>query len=217
MKKFFGAVFKLIVLAAIIIVGINLFVVLSGGRYLVDSDEESNASADCIIVLGCSVNSDGTPSNLLQDRLDKAISLYRNGAAPKLLLSGDNGTEEYDEVKAMKNYALNAGVPADDIFLDHAGFSTYESMYRAKKIFGVDSAIVVTQKYHEYRALYTGHALGIDVTGVAADNNSYGEETSQRVREFLAREKAFIDCITKPEPTYLGNPIDMSGSGTVSW
>lgn len=217
MKKFLIAVFSMIVAVAVIIVGINFFVILSGGHYLLDSDEASDATADCILVLGCGVNPDGTPSKLLQDRLDKAIDLYWNGAADKLLLSGDNGTVEYNEVKAMKNYVVKAGVPSADIFLDHAGFSTYESMYRAKKIFGVDSAIVVTQEYHEYRALYIGHALGIDVRGVAAANKHYKGQPSREIREFLAREKAFVDCIRKPEPTYLGNKIDMSGSGTVSW
>ena len=216
-RKFLIAVFSMIAIIAVILIGINVFVVLVGGHYLVDENDISDTTADCILVLGAGVNPDGTPSKILQDRLDKAIDLYWDGAADKLLLSGDNGTVEYNEVKAMKNYVVNAGVPASDVFLDHAGFSTYESMYRAKKIFGVKSAIVVTQQYHEYRALYIGHRLGMDVRGIAAENKHYSGQATREVREFLAREKDFVSCITWPKPTYLGNKIDLSGDGEVSW
>ncbi|MBQ3924202.1 MAG: YdcF family protein, partial [Firmicutes bacterium] len=125
------------------------------------------------MVLGAEVKPDGTPSKMLKDRLDKAIELYRNGAAPKLLMSGDDGQVEYNEVKVMMQYAVDAGVPEKDIFLDHAGFSTYESMYRARDVFGVSSMVVVTQKYHEYRALYIAESLGIDVRGVPAEEVDY--------------------------------------------
>lgn len=116
--------------------------------------------ADCILVLGAGLKSDGTPSYMLADRLDAGVALYHAGAAPKLLLSGDHGKKYYDEVNAMKKYVLECGVPEEDIFLDFAGFSTYDSMYRAKAIFQVNTVIVVTQKYHQHRALYLAEKLG---------------------------------------------------------
>ena len=120
---------------------------------------------DCILVLGCQVLDDGTPSLMLRDRLDTAIALYEAGAAPKLLMSGDHSREDYDEVGAMKRYAMAAGVPSEDIFLDHAGFSTYESIYRAKALFGAEKILIVTQEYHLYRAVYIAQKLGLEAWG----------------------------------------------------
>ena len=153
---------------------------------------------------------------MLQDRLNKGIELYKAGAAPKLLLSGDNGQVEYDEVNAMKKYALDAGVPAEDVFLDHAGFSTYESMYRARDIFLVKKAIIVTQKYHQYRSLYIAKGLGIEGYGIIAEPRTYGGQLKRDIREILARDKDFFMVILKPEPTYLGDTIPISGSGLPS-
>ena len=171
----------------------------------------------CIIVLGASVHDDGTPSLMLRDRLDKAIELYEAGAAPKILVSGDDGQVEYNEVEVMKNYLLEAGVPAEDIFMDHAGFSTYETMYRARDVFGVSRAIVVTQRYHEYRALYIGNKLGLDVCGVYARDVRYAGQSYRDVREVLARCKDFVKCIYQPKPTYLGDPFDITGDGRATW
>ena len=109
---------------------------------------------DCIIILGCQVKDDGSLSHMLRDRLMRGLEVYEAGAAPKLLMSGDHGREEYDEVGAMKNYAIENGVPSENVFMDHAGFSTYETMYRAKEIFKAEKVIIVTQEYHLYRALY---------------------------------------------------------------
>ncbi|MBQ3185890.1 MAG: YdcF family protein, partial [Firmicutes bacterium] len=116
--------------------------------------EISRIEPECIMVLGASVHPDGTPSPMLEDRLEAGIELYNRGVAPKLLLTGDNGQIEYNEVEAMKNYAVNAGVPEEDIFLDHAGFSTYDSVYRASYVFGVESMVAVTQEYHLFRTLH---------------------------------------------------------------
>ena len=220
MKKLTTVLIVLILLFAAAAGGANAFVVGSASRDLLSEEEAASASsvgtADCILVLGAEVKPDGTPSKILRDRLDKGIELYRSGAAPKLLLSGDNGQVEYNEVKAMCAYAADAGVPKEDIFLDHAGFSTYESMYRARDVFGADSVIVVTQKYHEYRALYIGRSLGLDVTGVSAEDISYAGQINRNIREVAARDKDFLKCITKPEPTFLGDPIDLAGDGTVT-
>ena len=172
--------------------------------------------ADCILVLGAGLKQDGTPNHMLQDRLDMGIALYNQGVAPKLLLSGDNGQEEYDEVNAMKAYVLQAQVPEEDIFMDHAGFSTYESMYRAKEIFGVERVIIVTQKYHQYRALYIARGLGLEGYGAASDPRTYGGQSIREAREILARDKDFIKTMIKPQPTYLGEAIPISGNGLVT-
>lgn len=202
--------------AAVIVLGINFIVVGMGGRDLVsekDMLKESSFRADCIIVLGAQVKADGTPSKMLRDRLDEGIRLYEAGAAPKILMSGDDGQVEYNEVAAMAAYAEDAGVSKKDLFLDHAGFSTYESMYRAQYIFGVKRAIVVTQKYHEYRALYIGQRLGMDVRGVSAADINYAFQGFRDIREVMARDKDLLQCIFWPKPTYLGDKIDIKGDG----
>jgi vancomycin permeability regulator SanA len=153
---------------------------------------------------------------MLRDRLDKGLALYFAGAAPKLLLSGDNGQEQYDEVNAMKQYVLDAGVPAEDIFLDHAGFSTYESMYRARDIFKAEQVIVITQKYHQYRAIYAARKLGVEAYGVSAVQKAYAGQSYREIREILARTKDFLKLVVQPEPTYLGEAIPISGSGLLS-
>lgn len=181
---------------------------------LVENAREKNAQ--CIMVLGGGLKPDGTPNHMLEDRLNMGIALYENGVAPKLLLTGDNGQERYDEVNAMKKYAVDRGVPVEDIFLDHAGFSTYESMYRAKAIFHVDAMLVVTQKYHQYRSLYIAKAFGVEAYGVISEPTQYVGQDYREFREFLARNKDFLKTIVKPSPTYLGDAIPISGNGLAS-
>ena len=177
---------------------------------------ESAETADCILVLGCGVHADGTPTAMLADRLRRAVELYKAGCAPKLLLSGDHGQNTYDEVSAMKRYCLEQGIPAQDIFLDHAGFSTYESVYRAQSIFGAKTVIIVTQKYHLHRALYIANAFGLEAIGVAADYRAYAGQIYRDIREILARNKDFLQSIFKPLPTFGGDPIPVFGDGTVT-
>ena len=139
---------------------VNAYVTGSSEKRIITAEEAAEGEpADCVLVLGALVYPDGRLCAMLEDRVKTGIALYQSGAAKKLLFSGDHGREDYDEVNAMKQYALDAGVPEEDIFLDHAGFSTYESVYRAKAIFQVESVLIVTQKYHLYRAclLYTSH------------------------------------------------------------
>ena len=197
--------------------GINGYVVLSTKKQILSADNAAKLQdIDCIVVLGCGVRPDGTPSAMLEDRLKQAIALYYAGAAPKLLMSGDHGQADYDEVNVMKQYALNAGIPSEDIFLDHAGFSTYESIYRTRDIFQAKKMIVVTQKYHLHRALHIAEALGLEAWGVSADLRSYGGQTFRDIREILARNKDFLTGIFKPKPTYLGEPIPVYGDGNLT-
>lgn len=171
---------------------------------------------DCIIVLGCQVKSDGSLSHMLRDRLIRALELYDAGAAPKLLMSGDHGQKEYNEVGAMKKYATENGVPKENVFMDHAGFSTYETVYRAKEVFKAKRAIIVTQEYHLYRALYIAKRLGVDAYGVSCDFNVYAGQSIRDFREILARNKDFYKCILKPAPKYLGDAIPISGNGDLT-
>ena len=195
----------------------DITLVYSGeGLSSADVDRLSDVKAQCILVLGCAVWDDNQPSPMLKDRLDAAIELYNKGAAPKLLMSGDNSRAEYSEPDCMYQYAINQGVAEEDIFLDFAGFSTYDTMYRAKAVFCVERAIVVTQKYHLFRALKIGQAIGMDVTGVSADQRKYAGRYGREIREVLARDKDFVKCIYKPEPTFLGEKINIDGDGSIT-
>ncbi|MBR5773350.1 MAG: YdcF family protein [Clostridia bacterium] len=204
----------LMVVGAIGLFSVNAYVKSVGGEHLITPEQAYGLTdVDCIIVLGCFVESDGTPCDMLRDRLTRGIELYKGGAAPKIIMSGDHGTVGYDEVNAMKQYAIDCGVPSSDIFMDHAGFSTYESVYRAKEIFAADKVIIVTQEYHLTRALYIAQQLGVEAYGVASDYHRYSGQTSRDIREILARNKDFAISIFKPEPTYLGDVIPVSGNG----
>lgn len=194
--------------------GINTYV-MSSGRDRILSREEAALlqDVDCILVLGCLVRSDGTPSDMLSDRLSEGVALYEMGVAPALLMSGDHGREDYDEVNAMRAFAVERGVPSEDVFMDHAGFSTYESVYRAKEIFGADRIVIVTQEYHLYRALYLADALGIEAYGVPSDPRAYRNQWTREIREVMARCKDFFAGVFKPKPTCLGDPVDLLGDG----
>lgn len=195
---------------------IDAYILSASSEYIIEREDAKGIEADCILVLGAGLKPDGTPNHMLQDRLDEGIALYLHGAAPKLLLSGDNGQEEYDEVNAMKEYALNIGIPAADIFMDHAGFSTYESMYRAKTIFNVETVIIITQKYHQYRAIYDARELDLNAYGVVSEPRTYSGQGMREIRELLARNKDFVKVLFKPAPTYLGDTIPISGNGLKS-
>ena len=205
------------VIGASILLGLNAYVKgVAKADIITPEDAVNLEDVDCIIVLGCLVKSDGSPSDMLSDRLERGIDLYKKGAAPKIIMSGDHGRADYDEVNAMKQIAVDSGIPSSDVFMDHAGFSTYESIYRAKEIFEADKIIIVTQEYHLYRALYIAEKLGIEAYGVNADYRTYWGQSKRDVREILARCKDFCNMIFKPEPTYLGEKIPISGDGNLT-
>lgn len=215
LKIFLIAIIALCLFLAVWALGVNAYVVISTSDFIISADE-AKVNADCIIVLGCLVRQDGSPSGMLEDRLLTGIALWNEGASDTLLMSGDHGTAEYDEVNAMRNFAVESGVPVERIFMDHAGFCTYDSMYRLKEVFGAKKVIIVTQKYHLHRALYVARALGIEAYGVPADLHSYYGQLSRDVREIVARNKDFLWSIFKPNPKYLGSPIDLNGDGRVT-
>ena len=174
------------------------------------------ADVDCVLVLGCLVKENGVPGDMLSDRLRRGVEVYESGASDKLLMSGDHGREDYDEVDAMKRYAVDAGVASANVFMDHAGFSTYESLYRARDVFCAKKIIIVTQEYHLYRALYIAEKLGLEAYGVAADYRSYIGQQARDIREVLARVKDFGTSIFQPKPTYLGETIPVWGDGNLT-
>ncbi len=217
LKSALMALLCLSVIGTAALLGINGYVVYSTADRLLSPQEAAVLTdVDCILVLGCGVNSDGTPSHMLEDRLKRSLELYDLSAAPKLLMSGDHGQVNYNEVGVMKQFAVDAGVPSADVFMDHAGFSTYESLYRARDIFGAKKILIISQEYHLYRALYIAEALGLEAWGVSADYRSYSGQAMREVREILARCKDVLTSYFQPEPTYLGSPISLTGSGDVT-
>lgn len=208
---------SIILIGLTVALSLNAYVKGVGKKYIISSDEATELEGvDCILVLGCLVKNNGEPSDMLADRIRRGVELYKNGAAPKIIMSGDHGRTSYDEVNIMKQSAIDDGVKSSDVFMDHAGFSTYESIYRAKEIFGVKKMIIVTQDYHLYRALYIAESLGIEAYGVNADYREYWGQSKRDMREVLARCKDFATVIFKPTPTYLGDMIPINGDGDLT-
>lgn len=191
---------------------INYYVERVGAQYIYSVNTVPDA--DAILVLGAYVFPDGTLSNMLKDRVTIGYELYEQGKAPKIIVSGDHGRKDYDEVNSMKSFIKSKGVTGQDIFMDHAGFSTYDSMYRARDIFQVKKVIIVTQEYHLLRAIFIARELGIEAYGVASDIHDYGQVMAvYKMREMAARNKDFWLTIIKPRPTFLGEPIPVFGDG----
>lgn len=217
LKRIGLGVLALAAVCLVAVFAIDAHVRSSAESRIVTADETARLDGiDCIVVLGCGVRPDGQPSDMLADRITQGVALYEKGASPKLLMSGDHSRSDYDEVNTMRNVAVEAGVPADDVFMDHAGFSTYESMYRARDVFGAKRIVIVSQRYHLYRALYVAERLGLDAYGVSADLRPYAGQEAREVREILARDKDFLTSIVQPLPTFLGDPILLSGSGSAT-
>ena len=216
MKKIIKILVITTIINIVLVLSINFYVIGTTKEKIIKNNDYSTLKdIDCILILGAGIWGD-KPSPMLQDRLEEGIKLYNEGVAPKIIMSGDHGRDEYDEVNIMKEYAINKGIPSEDIFMDHAGFSTYESIYRAKEIFDADNIVIVTQEYHLYRALYIADKLNISAYGVNSDPRKYSGQVFRELREILARNKDFINCIIKPEPTYLGESIPVSGNGDIT-
>lgn len=220
--KFFKCLIKVFLIVVLIglacYIAINSYVKSYASKYILSQHELKEINdIECITVLGAHVRQDGSPSLMLESRLKCAIELYNNGICEKMLLSGDHGRSEYDEVNNMMQYVLeNSDISKDNIFLDHAGFSTYETAYRANAIFGVKKAVFVTQKYHLYRAVYDARKNGIQAYGVFCDDIDYPGITYYKFRESLAICKDFVYCLLGVKPTYLGDSIPVSGNANAT-
>lgn len=216
MKRIIKYLIVIFIVLIIIIFSINFYVVLSTKNQIISKKDFSKLKdIDCIIILGAGVW-ENKPSPMLKDRLNTGIDAYNLNISNKIIMSGDHGEVKYDEVNIMKDYAIGKGIPSEDIFMDHAGFSTYESIYRAKAIFETKKVVIVTQKYHLYRALYIANKMGIEAYGINSDPRKYSGQLYREIREILARNKDFANCIFKTKPTYLGDTIPVSGDGNVT-
>ena len=205
-----------IIILMIAIISLNIYVVNNTKNEIVKEENVSNIEGvDCILILGAGIWGD-KPSPMLEDRLKEGIVLYKQGTTKKIIMSGDHSREDYDEVKIMKEYAESEGVPSEDIFMDHAGFSSYDSVYRAKEIFGVQKMIIVTQKYNLYRSLYIAKKLGIEAYGIESNLRTYPGQVFREIREILARDKDYFKCIMKPEASIMGEKISLDGSGDIT-
>ncbi len=211
-------------LAAGLMLG-GLVLVVSGGMVslteanILTTGEAAGGMYDCILVLGAGVRDDGSPSDMLHDRVVTAYGVYEalagQGRRVPLLMSGDH-TGDYNEVGVMKALAVELGAPGEDVFLDHAGYSTYESLWRAKNVFGAKRVLIVTQGYHLHRAMYIARELGMEADGVSADLRPYRGQTTYALREMLARFKdLFVAARGKAvgEPT---GPVDLGGNGNLT-
>lgn len=205
-------ILKLTGLLLIIIISINIYMILSVNKKIVSIDSEEIINSDCILILGAGIVNN-RPSPMLKDRLLTGVELYEKGVSSKILTSGDHINKDYDEVNVMKKYLIEKEIPSSNIFMDHAGISSYDSIYRAKEIFKAKKIIIVTQKYHLYRSLYIAKMLNIEAYGVVADKAVYHNQIKRDVREILARVKDFVKCISKPQSEYLGEIHPISGNG----
>ena len=201
----------------LVILLINTFYINSFSSLLVYKDVIKVPKKEVGIVLGAFVYSDGTLSGMLKDRCDSAVELYKLGKINKILVTGDHGKKDYDEVNSMKNYLLKFDVKPEDVFTDYAGFDTYDSLYRAKNIFGVESAIVITQKFHLGRSIYIASSLGIETVGFIADRSYYGSTLSNEIREIFSNFKASFELLIGSKPKFLGDKILIDGDGRLSW
>ncbi|MDE6141551.1 MAG: YdcF family protein, partial [Bacilli bacterium] len=207
-------VMMIIFLSAFLVINIEVINVTRDKIITIDEIDEDN-DYDCILVLGAGVRN-GEPSKMLKERLDTGIEIYNEGLISTFIMSGDHGQVNYDEVNVMKNYALDNDIPSSAVFMDHAGFSTYDSLYRAKYVFGVKKVLIVTEKYHLYRALFIADRLGIEAKGVDATKEIYYGQTGREIREFLARNKDFFKTLIKPKAKYVGSGISLDQDGDVT-
>ncbi len=217
-KKIIIGTIAAIAAIVLFVIIINVYIIQSTKGRIYDSADAAptDKTYDCILILGAGLRPDGSPSAMLAERLDCGLELYRKGISPKIIVSGDHGTEDYDEVNTMKSYLVAKGVPDSDIFMDHAGFSTYDSIYRAQSIFRCSKICIVTQKYHLYRALFIADKRSIEACGVDAAILNYRGQHLREVRECAARLKDFFTSSFGILPKYLGEEIPVWGNGNVT-
>ncbi len=215
-NKVVKIVFRVSIIVVIAFVVINIYIINST-KSQIFAIQDNVTARQTALLLGARVYDDGRLSHVMEDRALTAIQLYQSGKVDKILISGDHGTSGYDEVNTIKDYLINQNVSQENIFTDHAGFDTYDSIYRARDIFEVDSMIIVTQKFHLPRAVYIANSLGVKTIGIVADRRQYRDKERNQIRESVARVKAFLDVIFKAEPKFLGNKIPITGDSSNSW
>jgi SanA protein len=213
-RKWFNYAAAAVILAAVVC-GAMLAYIASHTRGYIYKDVAAVPNAEVAMVLGASVTSGGALSPILQERADEAIVLYRAHKVSKILVTGDNATLSHDEVDPVGKYLVAAGIPKEDIFLDHAGFDTYSSMYRAKDVFEVHTMIIVSQPFHLPRAVFIARALGLTAYGMDAGQGElflYND-----IREMPASVKAVYDLLLSRVPKFLGEHYPITGDGSATW
>lgn len=214
MKKYFRIFLYLVIIGLIAIIAVNYYV-RSSTKNKIYYTVKKFPKNDVGIIFGAGINGN-QPSKYLKDRLDAGILLYKMKRINKILLSGDNGRDEYDELTVMKNYCYNHGVDTTKIFVDYAGFDTYSTMYRAKHIFKIKKATLISQEYHLNRAIYIGQKLGIKSAGYSANSGEYHGYKYVCFREYGSIFKSFFDVLRNREPRFLGTPININGPSNYS-
>lgn len=204
-----------ILIFLILVFGINIYIITSTKNSIKKTEQLEDKDIDCMLILGAGIWGN-RPSYMLEDRLLEGINLYENKVVTKIIVSGDHGKKEYNEVQVMKDFLIKKGIPSKDIFMDHAGFSSYDSLYRARDIFKVKKLVIITQKYHLYRSLYIAKKLNLKAYGIKADKRKYRKQVYREVREIIARDKDFLKCIIKPKPKFLGEEISITGNGDMT-
>lgn len=215
MKNMIKITIIIILITIVTCILINIYVINNNKKDILKKDNIKEENYDCILILGAGVKGN-TPSPMLEDRLLTGIDLYNQNVSRKIVVSGDHGKDYYDEVNVMKNYLIEKGIPSENIFMDHAGFSTYDSVYRIKEIFKAKKVIIVTQEYHLYRSLHISKELNLEAKGFAANRREYFGQIKRDIREMFAIIKDYIKCKFKPKPKYLGDIIPVSGDGNVT-
>ncbi len=211
-RRYARFVIMVILLIAVAAVSVPI-IMRSAMQSFIFSVSTSVPTTEVAIIPGASVLN-GKPSPVLSARADMAIELFESGKVSKILVTGDNGQLNHDEVTPVRRYLTAAGIPAEDIFLDHAGFDTYSSMYRAIRVFHASSATIVTQDFHISRAVYIARHLGMVTYGVVAAG---GGSPLDYLREIPASDKALWDLLAYRIPQFLGSPFPLTGSGTSTW
>lgn len=214
LKRHFKKIALIFLIGIIAVLSVNFYVKKETNSLIYKSDEKI-PSTNVGIIFGAGINGD-KPSKYLKDRLDAGIRLYNSKRINKILLSGDNGSDEHDELTVMKTYCYEHGVDTTKIYIDYAGFDTYSTMSRAKTIFKVDNAILVSQQYHLNRAIYIGKNLGIKAVGYSANNGNYKGYNYVRFREYFSIFKSVIDVLRNREPHFSGTEININGHSNYS-
>lgn len=216
MKKKFKNIVIILVLISMIVSIIPFYISLRMNKFIISEISQVPKSYTALVP-GAMVYGNGNPTPILRDRLRSALELYQKGIVKRILVSGDHGKKYYDEVNGMKKYLLKNGVDSSDLFLDHAGFNTYNTVIRAKKIFNVQNVIITTQKYHLPRALFIARKNKINAYGYISDKRKYPLIRHYKRREYLARIKSFFEVIFFIKPRFLGKKIPITGNSLLSW
>lgn len=211
MKKLWSFFIFLLLINLSFLLCINLYMYLETREFI---DPRHDFQADCILILGAGVKNN-QPTPMLKDRLLTGIRLYHEQKASKIVVSGDHHDDDYNEVGVMRDFLLQHDIPSSDIFVDHKGYSTYESLYRIQNVFHAKKVIIVTQDYHLYRALFIAKELNLDAVGYSARLQSYSHQYLRELREIIAREKDFFYCCIRPQ-IEINESYSLTDDGTIS-